>query len=212
MAHLAAVEAAQTQRIGLVDSRVVCRSIPEVSQSSQIDRLFCIGTRTHDIFFCVVLHLTIPACLPVMVDVACSLAFACHIGTWRTSSSIRRTAGSYGRNGVCGTRRVIPSSNSVQPTCAKYSAVVSTNEMPVITFVTGNQNKLREVAAILEARQDAKDSFKLVARKLDLPELQGDPEDIARQKCAIAAKVVNGPVVRSEQILHPHFPLYPYRN
>ena len=66
--------------------------------------------------------------------------------------------------------------------------------MSVITFVTGNQNKVRETAAILE-RQDKARSLHLVARKLELPELQGDPVDIAKEKCSIAAKIVEGPVV-----------------
>lgn len=65
-----------------------------------------------------------------------------------------------------------------------------------ITFVTGNQNKLREVAQILAVDPDASSSIRVVAKKLDLPELQGEPEDIARQKCAIAVKEVKGPTVR----------------
>ena len=44
-----------------------------------------------------------------------------------------------------------------------------------VTFVTGNENKLREVRAILG--EDA--PFALEARAVDLPELQGEPEDIA---------------------------------
>ena len=40
-----------------------------------------------------------------------------------------------------------------------------------VTFVTGNENKLREVRAILG--EDA--PFELEARAVDLPELQGEP-------------------------------------
>ena len=37
--------------------------------------------------------------------------------------------------------------------------------------------------------------FDVVSRKLDLPELQGEPAEISRQKCAIAAREVGGPVM-----------------
>ena len=47
-----------------------------------------------------------------------------------------------------------------------------------VTFVTGNENKLREVRAILG--EDA--PFALEARAVDLPELQGESADIAVEK------------------------------
>ena len=37
--------------------------------------------------------------------------------------------------------------------------------------------------------------FQLVSKKIDLPELQGEPEEVALQKCKIAAQEVNGPVM-----------------
>jgi inosine triphosphate pyrophosphatase len=37
--------------------------------------------------------------------------------------------------------------------------------------------------------------FKVDAVKLDLPELQGEPDEISREKCRLAAKAVNGPVM-----------------
>jgi inosine triphosphate pyrophosphatase len=60
-----------------------------------------------------------------------------------------------------------------------------------ITFVTGNQKKLDEVIAILG------DSipFKLTNIKLDLPELQGEPEEVSKEKCKLAAEKVTGPVL-----------------
>lgn len=70
-----------------------------------------------------------------------------------------------------------------------------------ITFVTGNQNKAREVAQILATDPDAEASFEVVAKKLDLPELQGEPEDIAREKCAEAARQVKGPVLVEDTCL-----------
>lgn len=47
---------------------------------------------------------------------------------------------------------------------------------------------LLQVVAILEAGH--KLPFTVEPAKLDLPELQGEPEDISREKCRIAAKQV----------------------
>lgn len=55
-----------------------------------------------------------------------------------------------------------------------------------IKFATGNDKKLREVIAILAAGQEL--PFEVEAVKLDLPELQGEPEEIAKEKCRLAAK------------------------
>ncbi|CAM9624005.1 unnamed protein product, partial [Discosporangium mesarthrocarpum] len=60
-----------------------------------------------------------------------------------------------------------------------------------VTFVTGNANKLKEVKQILGACFP----FPLENRKVDLPELQGEPLDIAREKCRLAALEVGGPVM-----------------
>lgn len=64
-----------------------------------------------------------------------------------------------------------------------------------ITFVTGNANKLREVSQILRGDADAEAAFQIVSKKVDLPELQGDPDEIARQKCLLAVKQIDGPTV-----------------
>lgn len=58
-------------------------------------------------------------------------------------------------------------------------------------FVTGNAKKLEEVKAILG------NSFKhkLISKKIDLPEYQGEMDDICTKKCQIAAKIVGGPVI-----------------
>lgn len=60
-----------------------------------------------------------------------------------------------------------------------------------ITFVTGNVKKLEEVVAII----GNKIPFTLTNIKLDLPELQGEPEDVSIAKCKLAALQVNGPVI-----------------
>jgi hypothetical protein len=43
--------------------------------------------------------------------------------------------------------------------------------------------------------------FELTNAKIDLPELQGEPEDIAREKCRLAAVEVGGPVMCEDTCL-----------
>lgn len=74
-------------------------------------------------------------------------------------------------------------------------------ERPRITFVTGNKNKLLEVQKILGS--DA--PFELVNENVDLPELQGEPEDVAREKCRLAFKEVCGATVANLGVHLPHF-------
>jgi non-canonical purine NTP pyrophosphatase (RdgB/HAM1 family) len=79
-----------------------------------------------------------------------------------------------------------------------HAATPSTDEKAkmapiVVTFVTGNQNKLKEVRAILG--EEHADKFTLEACKVDLPELQGEPEDIAKEKVMLAAKQIDGPTL-----------------
>lgn len=60
-----------------------------------------------------------------------------------------------------------------------------------ITFVTGNAKKLEEFRRILGA------SFPhtVTASGLDLPEYQGTPEEVTREKASEAARRVQGPVI-----------------
>lgn len=37
--------------------------------------------------------------------------------------------------------------------------------------------------------------FNIESVKIDLPEFQGEPEDISKEKCKLAAQHVNGPVM-----------------
>jgi len=69
-----------------------------------------------------------------------------------------------------------------------------------LTFVTGNKKKLEEVQQIL-LNGGTMLPFDITNRKIDLPELQGDPIDIAKEKCALAAKEVNGPVFTEDTSL-----------
>jgi inosine triphosphate pyrophosphatase len=58
-----------------------------------------------------------------------------------------------------------------------------------VTFITGNMKKLEELKYILG------DSIKLDNKKIDLPELQGEPEEVAILKAKEAARQINGPVL-----------------
>ncbi|CAI0552379.1 unnamed protein product [Linum tenue] len=64
-----------------------------------------------------------------------------------------------------------------------------------VTFVTGNAKKLEEVRAILGQ------SIPFQSLKLDLPELQGEPEDISKEKARLAAIEVKGPVLVEDTCL-----------
>ena len=64
----------------------------------------------------------------------------------------------------------------------------------IITFITGNNKKLEEVKNILNTNT-LNQSITLKSMKLDLPELQGDPEYIVSEKCRIASLTVDGPVL-----------------
>ncbi|XP_060934154.1 inosine triphosphate pyrophosphatase [Limanda limanda] len=66
-----------------------------------------------------------------------------------------------------------------------------------VVFVTGNAKKLEEVIQILG------DTFpyKLVSRKIDLPEYQGEPDEISIQKCKEAVREIDGPVIVEDTCL-----------
>jgi inosine triphosphate pyrophosphatase len=68
---------------------------------------------------------------------------------------------------------------------------------PTLTFVTGNKKKLEEVQRILGNELP----FEITNEKLDLPELQGDTIDIAKEKCLEAARLVGGPVITEDTSL-----------
>ncbi|XP_067934955.1 inosine triphosphate pyrophosphatase-like isoform X3 [Watersipora subatra] len=64
-----------------------------------------------------------------------------------------------------------------------------------ITFVTGNKHKLEEVISILGT------SISWDNKKLDLPEYQGEPDEITKQKCKEAARAVKGSVLIEDTCL-----------
>lgn len=66
----------------------------------------------------------------------------------------------------------------------------------VLTFVTGNKKKLEEVKAILATGGSSNSlPFELNNAKIDLPELQGEPEEVCREKCKLAVSQIGGPVI-----------------
>eukprot|EP00064_Thunnus_orientalis_P017928 superscaffoldBa00003956_g18014 len=66
-----------------------------------------------------------------------------------------------------------------------------------VVFVTGNAKKLEEVIQIL----GDKFPYKLISKKIDLPEYQGEPDEISIQKCKEAARQVDGPVIVEDTCL-----------
>lgn len=60
-----------------------------------------------------------------------------------------------------------------------------------IYFITGNQNKLKEFTQIIGDIG----KYELSSKNVDLPEYQGEPEEIAREKCKIALELVKEPVL-----------------
>ncbi|NP_001040500.1 inosine triphosphatase isoform X1 [Bombyx mori] len=60
-----------------------------------------------------------------------------------------------------------------------------------ITFVTGNLKKLEEFRAILGANFP----FEVVSHKLDLPELQGEIDEVSIKKCQEAARLLKQAVI-----------------
>lgn len=67
---------------------------------------------------------------------------------------------------------------------------------PEVNFITGNANKLREVKAILEPA-----GIVVRSQAVDLPELQGEIEDVTLEKCRVAAREVGGPVLVEDTCL-----------
>ncbi|XP_050307349.1 inosine triphosphate pyrophosphatase [Anthonomus grandis grandis] len=69
--------------------------------------------------------------------------------------------------------------------------------MKPITFVTGNAKKLEELISILGSNFPRE----LVSKKIDLPELQGDIDEICIKKAQSAYKQVGGPVLVEDTCL-----------
>ncbi|KAJ7293975.1 inosine triphosphate pyrophosphatase-like protein [Mycena rebaudengoi] len=67
-----------------------------------------------------------------------------------------------------------------------------------LIFVTGNANKLKEVKAIL---LDGGRPIEIESQSLDIPEIQGSTQEVARDKCRRAAELVGGPCITEDTAL-----------
>lgn len=96
---------------------------------------------------------------------------------------------------------VLRSCRPIPPTIVSSPSLVENK--PVITFVTGNKKKLEEVKRILSSSDVSGDlPFHITNHKIDLPELQGDPVEVATEKCKLAAEALGGqPVVTEDTSL-----------
>lgn len=84
------------------------------------------------------------------------------------------------------------------PDILKISSAVE-RALPSLTFVTGNKKKLEEVQRLLATGDEF--PFELTNRKIDLPELQGEPLEIAEEKCRLAAAEIGGAVLTEDTSL-----------
>ena len=69
-----------------------------------------------------------------------------------------------------------------------------------LIFITGNEKKLAEVRAILST-PNTEGSFEMTNVKLDLPELQGEPEEVAREKCRLALEHIEKTVAEPRWVM-----------
>ncbi|KAJ5790326.1 uncharacterized protein N7518_007337 [Penicillium psychrosexuale] len=67
-----------------------------------------------------------------------------------------------------------------------------------LNFITGNKNKLAEVQAILGKVIEVNN------QEVDVPEIQGTIEEIAKEKARRAAEVINGPALTEDTALEFH--------
>ncbi|KAJ5373597.1 Ham1-like protein [Penicillium concentricum] len=67
-----------------------------------------------------------------------------------------------------------------------------------LNFITGNQNKLREVRDILGK------VIEVDNQEVDVPEIQGTIEEIAKEKARRAAEAINGPALTEDTALEFH--------
>lgn len=108
-------------------------------------------------------------------------------------SLVRLSKGSIVAESSC-TDEEAPASKRVRVAVADNTSPVNSSSQRDLTFVTGNAKKLQEVTAILSAGEHTI-PFRFVSRKIDLPELQGSPEEVSSEKCKLAVAEVKGPVI-----------------
>ena len=69
-------------------------------------------------------------------------------------------------------------------------------------MITGNKKKLEEFLTIMTGK--LADSYEIVSQAVDLPEIQGRPEEIAREKVKAASRLINGPALVEDVALYFH--------
>jgi inosine triphosphate pyrophosphatase len=77
----------------------------------------------------------------------------------------------------------------------RMSANIGSSGKPKLTFVSANPHKLEEVRQILG------DEFVVESSSIEIPEIQGEPEEISINKCIHAARQVAGPVIVEDTAL-----------
>ena len=131
------------------------------------------------------------------------------VSYWSTGMSLSSAAGY-----ACGVASMTVRKDGAQssypvyndlPSCLKLDEkFIDTKRLkmskPSLTFVTGNQKKLEEVRQILN-KGGSEIPFEITNKKIDLPELQGDTVEIAKEKCRLASKEVRGPVFTEDTSL-----------
>jgi len=148
--------------------------------------------------------------LPVKSTVGAGDAFVGALAAYRSSGLPLTEASKF----ACGVASMSVRKDGAQssypnyeelPDCLKLSNNIATPKRrkirPIITFVTGNKKKLEEAKQILSSEFEGNAPFELTNKKLDLPELQGNPIEIAKEKCRLAAKMVNGAVFTEDTSL-----------
>lgn len=66
-----------------------------------------------------------------------------------------------------------------------------------ISFVSGNPKKVEEVKAILGSTFN----YDLICNPVDLPEYQGEPDEVSIEKCKAAFREIKGPVIVEDTCL-----------
>ncbi|KAH9819681.1 inosine triphosphate pyrophosphatase-like protein [Melampsora americana] len=70
-----------------------------------------------------------------------------------------------------------------------------------LVFVTGNKNKLKEVEKILNDESLNQTKIEITSMDLDVPEVQGSTQDVAREKVKAASLILNGPCITEDTAL-----------
>ncbi|KAK7462798.1 nucleoside triphosphate pyrophosphohydrolase ham1 [Stygiomarasmius scandens] len=70
--------------------------------------------------------------------------------------------------------------------------------MSPIIFVTGNANKLKEVREILS---EGNHPIDIDSKSLDIDEIQGTTQEVAKAKCRRATELINGPCITEDTAL-----------